>query len=433
MESIWKQTAQLPGFGPLEGNRKTEVLIIGGGLTGILCAWFLQQAGVDYLLVEAERICGGTTKNTTAKITSQHGLIYDELIRRFGVEQAAGYLKANQDALERYRTLCQGIDCDFAQQEAFVYSLDGREKIERELMALERLGGVSARFVQELPLPFAVDGAVCFEGQAQFHPLKFVSAIAREMNILEHTKVMELQPGQAVTDRGTIRAEKMIAATHFPFLNNYGSYFLKLYQHRSYVLALRGAPRFAGMYLDEAETGLSFRHFGALLLLGGGSHRTGKQGGNWAELEAFAKKAYPGAEVVACWAAQDCMSLDSVPYIGPYSRHTPGLYVASGFNKWGMTSAMTAAYVLSELVQGRPSPYGEVFSPQRTMLRPQLAVNAGNALLHLLKPTVPRCPHMGCALEYNAQEHSWDCPCHGSRFTEAGKLIDNPAMGDKKL
>ncbi len=430
MDSIWTKTAQLPQFAPLRSDLKTDVLIIGGGLAGVLCAYKLTQAGVDCALVEADRIGGGITKNTTAKVTSQHGLIYDKLIREFGADRARLYLEANQKALEEYRTLCKSIDCDFEEKDAFVYSLDDRKKLDRELNALDKLG-FGAELVEQVPLPFPTAGAVKFPRQAQFHPLKFIAA-AKDLRIFEHTKVLELAPGKAVTHGGTISADKIIVATHFPILNKHGGYFLKLYQHRSYVLALENAPDIHGMYLDEDEKGLSFRNYGDLLLVGGGSHRTGKQGGCWQELERFTQKHYPDAQEATRWATQDCMTLDSVPYIGPYSRGTDGLYVATGFNKWGMTSSMAAASVLTDLVLGRKNPYAELFSPSRTVLCPQLAANALESALGLLTPTTPRCPHMGCALKYNAVEHSWDCPCHGSRFGEDGSLIDNPATDDKR-
>ena len=198
-------------------------------------------------------------------------------------------------------------------------------------------------------------------------------------------------------------------------------------------LALKNAPVMDGMYRDADQKGLSFRSWRDLLLLGGGSHRTGKEGGGWRELEAFARRHYPTAQVEARWATQDCMSLDGVPYIGQYSKTTPNLYVATGFNKWGMTSAMAAATILTDLVQGKDNPYAEVFAPSRRSLRPQLFVNAAEATLNLLTPTAPRCPHMGCALKYNRAERSWDCPCHGSRFQEDGRLIDNPATDDKRM
>ncbi|MGI6262033.1 MAG: FAD-dependent oxidoreductase [Acutalibacteraceae bacterium] len=428
MNSVWTATAELPRREPLRGDTRTDVLIIGGGLAGLLCAHRLQQAGVSCLLAEAETICSGVTRNTTAKITSQHGLIYSELIRRFGTERAQMYLNANESALQEYRTLCADIDCDFEEKDSFVYSLSGREKIEQELDALEKLN-YPAEFAETLPLPFSVDGAVKFPRQAQFNPLSFAAAIAEGLNICEHTAVRELTPRGAVTDYGMIAAEKIIVATHFPFLNKHGSYFLKLYQHRSYVLALQHAPGLPGMYVDEAQKGMSFRSFRNLLLIGGGDHRTGKQGGGWQELSDFAKRRFPRSSEKYRWATQDCMSLDSVPYIGQYSARTPNLYVASGFNKWGMTSSMVAAMILTDQITGQENPNAAVFSPSRSILRPQLAVNGCEAVVNLLTPSKKRCPHLGCALKWNRQERSWDCPCHGSRFTEDGALIDNPATG----
>lgn len=431
MNSVWLDDAQRPRFSSLTQSIKTDVLIIGGGLAGLLCAYRLKKAGVDCALVEATEICGGITKNTTAKITVQHGAIYDKMIRRFGSDRARLYFEAQTEAGREYARLCKSIPCDYETKESFVYSIDDRARMEREAAALTRLGA-EARFVVPETLPFRVSGAVCVADQAQFHPLKFAFEIAKGLNIYENTKVTELMPNKAVTDKGEISCERMIVATHFPILNKHGAYFLKLYQHRSYVLALRGAADVGGMYVDEADTGLSFRNYGDLLLLGGGSHRTGKKGGGFRELENVAKRYYGGAVTVGRWATQDCMSLDGIPYIGQYARATSDLYVATGFNKWGMTSSMVSAMVLTDLVLGRESEYAEVFSPSRSMLRPQLVKNVLESVVGLVTPTAPRCPHMGCALKYNEQEHTWDCPCHGSRFTDSGEVIDNPATDDKK-
>ena len=304
-------------------------------------------------------------------------------------------------------------------------------EVKKELDALEKLG-VPGEFTDRLPLPFPVAGAVRYPNQAQFHPLKWIAAISKSLHICEHTPVRELVGTTAITDYGKVTANKIIVATHFPFLNKHGSFFAKLYQHRSYVIALENAPNVDGMYVDEAQTGMSFRNYKNLLLVGGGDHRTGKQGGAWQELRDFAQRHYPKAAETSHWATQDCMSLDGVPYIGPYSASASDLYVATGFNKWGMTSAMVSAMVLCDLVQGKQSPYAEVFSPSRTILRPQLVVNGFEAVVNLLTPSAKRCPHLGCALKWNPQEHTWDCPCHGSRFTEEGRLIDNPATGNLK-
>ncbi|MGN0463973.1 MAG: FAD-dependent oxidoreductase [Acutalibacteraceae bacterium] len=431
MNSIWPETSHAPEFEALKGDAKTDVLIIGGGIAGILCAYMLRQAGVGYMLVESDRICNGITRNTTAKITAQHGLIYDKLIREFGVEAARMYLEANLKAVEKYSELCREIDCDFEKKDSFVYSVDKPQKIENEFKALEKIG-FAAEFSRDLPLPVSTVGAVKFRDQAQFNPLKFLYAVAGNLNIYENTKVLAFEQNKAITNGGKISAEKIIVATHFPFLNKHGAYFFKLYQSRSYVIALKSAQNVDGIYVDESGKGLSFRNYKDLLLLGGSGNRTGKKSAGWQELHEFARENYPDSKEVRRWATQDCMSLDAVPYIGQYSQKTPNLYVATGFNKWGMSCAMVSASILSDMILGKENEYAKVFSPSRTVLRPQLAVNAAEAIVNLITPTVPRCPHMGCALKYNKAEHSWDCPCHGSRFAGGGKLLDNPATADKK-
>lgn len=429
MDSIWREGVVLPRFGKPEGDIHTDVLIIGGGITGILCAYFLQQKGVDYVLAEGRTICSGTTGNTTAKITAQHGLIYHKLIAGIGVEKTSLYLQANQDAVQRYGELCKEIDCDFERKPSYVYSLDDREKLEKEAKALEKIGCMG-ELADRTELPFPVAGAIRFADQAQFQPLKFIARISKNLKIYENTFVRELTKDSAVTNQGKIHFKKVIFATHFPMNNKHGMYFLKLYQHRSYVIALKNAAQLHGMYVDEAKTGMSFRNYKEYLLVGGGGHRTGKEGGNWSELWEFARRYYPDALECGYWAAQDCMSLDHIPYIGRYSRSTPNCYVATGYNKWGITSSMVAARLLTDLVMEKENPYEEVFAPSRNMLKPQLAANGFEAVTNLLTISDKRCPHLGCALKWNAAEHSWDCPCHGSRFDEKGVLLNNPANGN---
>lgn len=431
MKSLWHYTALCSNFPELKNNIKTDILVIGGGISGLLCAYFLNQDGADVTLVESGKILGGISGNTTAKITSQHGIIYSDLLSRFGVNKAKFYLEANNSALEEYRRMCANIECDFEEKDAYVYAVSDCEKIKKEHEALKTLG-YNADLVYDIPLPFSVAGAIRFKNQAQFNPLKFACSLTKGLNIYEHTKVRELKGTVAVTDMGNITAKKIIVATHFPFINKHGSYFMKLYQDRSYVIALENAPNVDGMYIDEAEHGLSFRNYGDLLLLGGGGHRTGKDGGNYEDLRKFARKYYPQAKEKYYWAAQDCQTLDGIPYIGHYSAQTKNLFVATGFNKWGMTSSMAAAKILCDLVQDRSNKYAELFSPSRTVLRPQLICNAFESVCGLLSIGTKRCPHLGCALKWNKAEHTWDCPCHGSRFDESGKLLDNPATGNLK-
>ena len=426
-KSVWNE--KLPEFEKLNGDIKTDVLIIGGGICGILCAQFLKNAGINCVIAEGKSIASGITKNTTAKITFQHGAFCNKLIREFGKEKARMYISANKDAITEYEKICKNIDCDFEKKPAFVYSVCDRQKIENEVKALNSLG-YPAEFDQQTELPFKIAGAIRVDSQAQFNPLKFIASVSKKLNVYENTFIRDITPNSAISENGKITAEKIIVASHFPFINKHGSYFLKLYQHRSYVCALKNAQKLSGMYVDESLTGLSMRSYKNLLLLGGGSHRTGKQGGTWKELHRFAQKHYPDSEILYEWATQDCMSLDSVPYIGKYFAKTPNLYVATGFNKWGMTSSMVAAKILCDMVQDKKNEYSPVFSPQRSILKSQLAVNGFETAINFLTPTTKRCPHLGCALKWNKAEHTWDCPCHGSRFEENGTLIDNPSTGN---
>lgn len=431
-KSVWRESVKLPAFETLKKDIKTDVLIIGGGLCGILCAHFLKQAGIDCVLAEGDKIALGITGNTTAKITFQHGLIYSKIIKKYGMEKADMYLKANQIAFSEYVKLCKNLNCDFEFRDAYTYSLKSRREIEEEVRSVNELG-FDAQFTENTELPFKIQGAIVYKNQAQFNPLKFVKEVSKGLNIYENTFVRELTPNGAITDEGVIRAERIIVATHFPFLNKHGSYFLKLYQHRSYVTAFENSVNLNGMYADENIKGMSFKSYNNLLLVGGGGHRTGKKGTAWNDAEIFSKKYYPNAKVKYRWAAQDCMSLDGIPYIGNYSKNTPDMYVATGFNKWGMTSAMASALILTDNICGKSKDYEEVFSPHRSILKPQLLVNGFEASVNILTPTKKRCPHLGCALKWNKAEHTWDCPCHGSRFEEDGKLIDNPSMGDADI
>lgn len=431
MDSIWGADVQMPRFPQLDKDLHTDVLIIGGGLVGLLCAWNLNRAGIDCVLIEQNRLMQGVSGRTTAKLTSQHGLIYGKLLKKFGVEQARLYWQANQNALAELSALAETAACDYKLENNYIYATDGTQKLEAEMAACEKLG-LPARWEESLPLPFPVTGAIGFSGQAQFHPLKLAAHIAKGLQIFENTKALAFLGNQVQTPKGTISAENIIVATHFPMLNKHGAYFLKLYQQRSYVIALENAPKIDGMYLDSAENGLSIRSAGKWLLLGGGGHRTGKEGLGWRLPESAAEKFFPQAQIAARWATQDCMSLDGMPYIGRYSKTTPNLYVATGFQKWGMSSSMLSAMLLTDLIRGKENPYAELFSPSRSMLHKQLLCNGVETTMNLLRPTKPRCPHLGCALRWNKEEHSWDCPCHGSRFDKSGKVLNNPASDDMK-
>lgn len=449
MESVWSKNIEIRKREALSEDREAPVVVIGAGLAGILTAYYLKQAGIRALVLEADRIGSGQTKNTTAKITSQHNLIYSRLIQTFGRRMAEHYAGANEAAIGEYERLIRekGIDCDFTRCPACLYSQTGPELMKREAEAAASLG-IQASFGTGCELPFPVAGVTRFQNQARFHPLKFLAGMAEEVEVYEQTKVLKVEGRRVETARGTVTAEHIVFASHYPFLNVPGYYFARMHQERSYVIALEGAERLEGMYLGIDRGGLSFRSSGDLLLLGGGGHRTGvshkdRTGAGWGYgmLRDRARESYPGCHETARWSAQDCMTLDGLPYIGRFSRRKPCWYVATGFGKWGMTTAMVSARVLTALISGRDCPEGDIFSPSRRFTAQavkNLAVHGAYTVKglakHLLpsgnKEIIPNCPHMGCRLEWNPQEESYDCPCHGSRFDRKGRLIDGPAQID---
>ncbi|MBQ6786682.1 MAG: FAD-dependent oxidoreductase [Lachnospiraceae bacterium] len=452
MQSVWSKTTDLPKQKELKGNIHIQNVVIGAGMAGILTAYFLQKKGLEVIVIEADKIAGGQTKDTTAKITSQHGLIYHDMMKKTGKSRAKGYAQANETAIKAYEEIIreEGITCHYEKLSSFLYSTreDGKELLVQEARAAVELG-IKAHYMEGdkiHELPFEVSGAVCFENQAQFHPLEFFKALTDKLTIYENTNAIFVHGHIIATNRGTIEAENIIFATHYPFINVPGFYFLRQHQERSYVLALKGRnvpEKMSAMYYGIDEGGLSFRCAEGNLLLGGGSHRTGKrvshcENKGYSYLREQAHLLYPQAEETTYWAAQDCMPHDGIPFIGRYSFLRPYWYVATGFHKWGMTSSMISAMIIRDMICGKQSPYEEVFTPQRLLFRAgikDLCVDIGESVVGLTKGLFSRketrCSHMGCHLTWNEEEKSWDCPCHGSRYDNDRKLIDNPAQRQK--
>ena len=475
MKSIWDESCKFDKREELKGDIKTDVLIVGAGITGILIGYFLKKSGRDVVLIDKAEIASGNTKNTTAKITSQHDLIYNTLIKEFGEEKAKQYADANELAIRKYKQIIEErkIDCDFKEVPAYIYSLNEVDKIIKEVEAAKKLG-IKAEFIEKIDIPLDVKGAIKFNNQAQFNPLKFLKDISKELVIYENTRAIKIEESLVSTDKGNIEANHIVIATHYPIMNAPGYYFMKMHQERSYVIALENTDSIEGMYIDYEKKGYSFRSYKGLLLLGGISQRTGENGngGSYDKLRKFAKEIYPNSKEKYHWSAQDCITIDGIPYIGRYSNSTPNIYVATGFNKWGMTSAMVSAMIISDFILGNENKFSEIFSPKRFDL--SLSINnIANDLVETAKNfiaqkiSIPsseiehiknghagiveyngqkvgvykdkqgkefivstKCAHLGCELHWNADELTWDCPCHGSRFDYRGKLIDSPAVNN---
>lgn len=454
--SIWTKNVDIPSRPSLQEDRCVDVAVIGGGMAGVLTSHFLGNSGLHTILLEADVVGSGQTGNTTAKITFQHGLVYDRLVRQFGAEKARLYAAANRWAVEEFGQIVrrQKIACDFTRCNSYLYTTQDEEALEREYKAAHRLGieveleegGCLGQAQGAGSLLFPIKAALRFPNQAHFHPLEFLQAISKPMEIYEHTNVRRVEGNRIYTENHVIRAEHIIFCTHYPFVNVPGFYFMRMHQERSYAIAVKYAGKLEDLYFGIDKEGLSFRPQKEYLIISGGSHRTGHnpRGGQYGRLMQAARQYWPQSEVAAAWSAQDCMTLDGIPYIGRFSRLRPQWYVATGFQKWGMTSSMVAARVISELILRGESSWEQIFSPlKRHMLATpgKLCTELRESVKGLSKGLwsrvrngigkegqQPVCPHMGCLLEWNPDEESWDCPCHGSRFDRNGRLLDNPAQ-----
>lgn len=471
--SLWQKTVPpFPDFPVLRKDRSCDVVVVGAGITGILTAWMLQEQGIDVLLLESGIPGQDATAHTTAKITAQHGLYYADLISSRGKSAAMQYARANLDAIEAYADLVQnlGIDCDFQRIDSFLYAHTTRTALQAELDAATSLG-IRAELVQDTELPFPVAAALKFPNQACFHPLKFISALLPKLRIFAHTTARSIRDNCVLTDCGTVYANRIVVTSRFPFFIFPGLYFARMHQERSYALSFSNAPTMSGMYIDAEKNGITFRPWQDQIVIGGAGHRTGNQpaGGGYESLLLAAQRWYPGSQVTARWSTEDCMSADQIPYIGRYSYKNSQIYVATGFRKWGMTTAMAAAQILTDLICGHKNENADVFSPHQLPSLSGLGhilIDGGISAEHLFSqafyvPKTPlqdikpghggivlwgshkvgayrsendhyylvstRCPHMGCQLTWNQDELSWDCPCHGSRFSYDGTRIDPPA------
>lgn len=426
--SVWNQNVKKPRFESLNRDISCDTLVIGGGMAGVLCAYTLLKRGKEVVLVEADEIGCGITQKTTAVITAQHDALYSDLIEKHGESVAKAYLDANLLAVEDFKRLSEGIDCDFKIEPSYMYSHE--KNMMWELEALKSLG-YKAELTEQTGLPFPVKSAIKYPDMASFHPLKFLYAIAENLKIYEHTKITDIKGHTAIGNNCKIEFNNAVVATHFPFINKKGFFFVKMYQMRSHVIAIENASDVAGTYVELSKSGYYFRNYKDLLLVGKGDHRTGTKTNAFNELKDFAARYYPKSEIKFMWANQDCITLDELPYVGLYGS-LKDVYVISGFNLWGMTNAMASARLIADLLEGKENEYYDAFRTDRSVLHKQLFTNLGTTVKNLLMPTCKRCSHLGCALKYNPSEHSWDCECHGSRFDVSGKLLDNPAKRNIK-
>lgn len=487
--SVWMATEPGTPRAGLVGDRAFDVVVVGAGIAGLTTADFLARSGVRVAVIERGRVAAGVSGFTTAKVTSLHTLRYARLTKLFGKERAQQYGAANQWAVEHIAetVASRGIDCGFSRDRALTYAMtdSGRGEVEREASAASKLG-LPAGFTESLDLPFPTRGAVCFRDQARFHPRQYLLHLADSIEthggvVYEETVFESLKEEEGVctvrTASGTLKADRVVIASHYP-VHDDALFFARLYPHRSYAYAVEvEGPRPDGMYISAEEPERSVRRLDLdgreLLIIGGELHKTGQDPDTVARYQVLAdwcRAAFPVNEFLYHWSTQDPSTPDGVPFIGRINPRTERVYVATGFDGWGMTGGTVAGRLICDQIMGRANPWAEVFDPNRNELRGagtlvtenlNVAANIVSGIAHVPPHKNPEdiapgeaelvtwdgkalavhrddhgvihqvscaCTHMGCYVTWNSAEKSWDCPCHGSRFDPDGSVLHGPAV-----
>ena len=485
--SYWFKSSRADEHPRLESDLDCDVAVIGAGIVGVTAALMLQQQGAKVALLEARRIGSGATGFTTAKLSSLHGTTYGQLTGSHGDEVARTYGEMNEAGLAQVAAYVEalGIECDFRRKPNFTYSESEseRSKLMDEAEAANRVG-LPASFVPEAPeLPFPIAGAVRFDDQAEFHPLKYLHALtatAAEAGcaVHERTRVMSVKHGDPClvrTESGaSVRAGHAVLATHLP-INDLGYFSVRNHPERSYAMLVRLAGTVPqGMYLSSDSPTRTLRPVptedGELLLVGGMSHRTGvgSEAERYRKVEDWARERFDVVSVEHRWATQDHIPNDQLPFIGPVAPRVNSVLTATGMKKWGLAMGTSAARILSDRILGRGNSWAETFDPLRLHPRaevPSLFKHGAATGVHLVLDRVTkrgsaddlapgqgdvvgsglaqhaayrdtagklhtlsaRCTHLGCIVHFNDAERTWDCPCHGSRFDIDGEVLEGPA------
>jgi glycine/D-amino acid oxidase-like deaminating enzyme/nitrite reductase/ring-hydroxylating ferredoxin subunit len=492
-QSYWVATArEHADFPPLSGDMEVDVAIIGAGMAGLTAAVILKQRGQRVAVLEGGKVGRQVTGRSTAKVTSQHSLAYHRLVRDFGVGGARAYAEANQNAVAKIGGMVRGfdIDCDFAPAQAYVYARAERHvaQLKTEVEAAQQVG-LPASFTKDTDLPFAVAGAMRFDDQARFNPCAYLVGLARnalgEGVVFENTRARSVshgEPCRVETDHGTVTAREVIVATHMPVIPE-GLFFAKAFPHSHPVVAARVAADRApeGMYISVDQPTHSVRSAPGsdgttYLVATGHRYKPGhpeKQEEAFADVENFLRESFGVVSIDYRWTNMDYDSMDGVPFIGRATSATPHLYVATGFNAWGLTTGHVAGEIFADLAIGRPNPWTDLFDATRVKPvagGPKFVTENLSAARHLIgdrflrsrpksvdavapgeakviehegeKIAVHRdetgavhavsaiCTHMGCVLGWNPVDRTWDCPCHGSRFERDGAVRHGPATKD---
>lgn len=422
MKSIWEDYKNIK-FPSLKENIKTEVLVIGGGISGILCAHYLKESGREVVVVEMDRIASKKTRKTTAVITALQDMMYSD----YPIDTAKLFLKANLSALEEYKKLAKEYDFDFEECSSFKYAENNEEKLEKEYECLKNMG-VDVKYTDPLGLPINFKRAIEMTNQGQMNPMKLVNNLSKKLRIFENTKIIKLKKNTAYTENYKIEFDSVVVATGYPFLKLKALYPLKLHQVKSHVISVVNKDNYIGNGIGISPLNIYFRSYKDKLLLGSCDIKTGSNCRGFEEINDFIFKHYDIKNIKYKWINEDTVSLDGLPYIGSYGKGN--WYVTTGYNLWGMTASMISAQIITDMINGDENEFTELFNPSRKVLVKPLFENVKTAVKNLLTFKGPRCSHLGCKLHYNCDDDSYECMCHGSKYDKTGKLIETPAQKD---
>ena len=490
-ESLWRATAQTPAFSSLTRDLDLDVAIVGGGVTGLTAAVLLSGRGLRVAVLERDRIGSGESGNTTSHLTEAIDARYQIVIKDFGLEGARLVSESTRAAIDRIESLAASTErARFERMPGYLYTEDAAHlaMLADELDAARR-AGCAVDWVDAVPLPFATKGGVRWGGQGQVHATAYLAGLAKEasgrgVEIFEQTKVKDVHEGEPCrveTDAHRITARHVLVAANVP-VNNRVLLHTKIAAYRSYALAIEVEPDYVrGLFWDTVDPYHYTRTHDVegrtYLIVGGEDHRTGEETQtevHYDNLLEFARVRFEGGPVKYHWSGQIIEPVDGLPFIGPNSGSSH-VFVATGFAGNGITFGTLAGMMFTDHVSGRTNPYSELFDATRVkpiasaydyvaenlafpahLVKDRLTnTNADGTLPEDLRPgeggilagpggktavcrdragtlhaVSPVCTHLGCDVAWNRAEQSWDCPCHGSRFSPEGRVINGPAVSD---
>ncbi|HWP12986.1 MAG TPA: FAD-dependent oxidoreductase [Ramlibacter sp.] len=485
--SVWRATAPPSGFEPLHGDIATDILVIGGGITGVTLALVLAREGRRVVLLEASTIGSGSTGNSTGNLyeTLSQGL--HGIIRAWDEEVMHQVVAQRRDAIDFIEGEAREADCAFRRCALRLYATSEqyRAEISHEHIALAKAGAkVRAEAVVPAALPNPVGDVLVLFDQAQFHPQAYVGHLARRAaqagaGLHEHSRVVELDPKtkRAATASGVVKAQEVVLATHTPA--GFHMVQAEMPVHREYGLArdLGARDPGPGIFWCRGGQHYSVRTLDAgarrFLICVGQEQKTGIHNAKASlmALEMAIERQFGPREPAYRWSAQNYRAADRLPYIG---RDVSNCFVATGFSTDGLVWGTVSARIIAEQLLGRSPEFGKLCRPTRWPLKGgrTMMEEVGTLAKVLVKDYLthrqeqnlaslapgdsaiieadgescaawrapdgelfavsPVCTHLGCKVHWNSVETSWDCPCHGSRFRPDGSVIEGPAIAALK-